>query len=903
MHSWQHHQHHMVYLIIISLYTLVMSVNAAVVQYVQRKSRVRFGVMLLFLLLVVVAAVIVVRIRNAVKIQDKGRFEEVSISNIKRKLAANAEDIGIPAGELESAIANEIKDIEAKEKAGKLCNISPLPNGRCGKGYSMENGCCYPHSSERNKTHEKLQLAGGIIKDIGISVVAGLIVEKALMKGLTTRASRAATSRAAVGAAKAAKTAAAGAAKAVKNAVSIAKAARAFAAAGKAAAAGAKYAVAASGGPVGLMVTAALLAFDAISITLDILDVDGYDSFTSQGLLTNMKNIIDSSVAKEFEKNDIKYPMLFPISILFPEEMALAQEYMNAQIIEKYLDIEMAKNAKVQSAFDKYIQDIIENPDVEQPVPKEYIDFIGELYNIKHLERDRAVYSKLKELLGDQAYKISFYESISGPDQMGISLSPEGAKEWNSENQEIWLQNNDLFNPPDPDTLKIPDEPAACYTDTYYVYTSGTADKPNMSPKKLPEKTVIANYYGSLLAFCEKTRKMKGTSTGVDPKALGTRFNFDTGVCEFSKDMCKRYGLEFKNNDCKPRPGQGVAELIFGTTITRAYIKEYSQRLDDFKSGDPEKIMIALAKTQLDLMTFGLGSVILTETLKSYAKKSKPATVGDCPSGMRDDGVNCWLDPYKIPTGTIPNTCRASEPTKIGARCYEDCPDGYERNEAVPTLCEPKCGGDYPLKRGLVCYEDCTDRGENWKNDSLLMCKTKCPSGSRDEGLRCKQNIKTSSFVALTHRKHCYKKYGGTGVVSRAASTCHEPCLPGFHLVSAAWGSGHCAKNHSTRLRKSKSIFDFGKTKERKSHSVKCPDGKEERGGLCYEPCKNKGPEGQYKYKGVLDWCQPEGGAGIKKGLDDRMKCPDGWERKGPLCYQPCKEGERDDGLFCKRME
>lgn len=836
----------MVYLIIISLYILIMSVNAAVARVIQGRTRVRFGVMLLLLLLFAVVAVVVVRIRNVVKIQDKGRFEEVSISNIKRKLAANVEKAGIPAEELESAIAAEVKDIEAKEKEGKLCNISPLPNGRCGKGYTMENECCYPQGSVRNKTHEKLQMAGAIIKDLGISVVAGIIIEKALFRALTTKASRAAT-----------RTAATGARQALKTALSVARAARTAAAAGKAAAAGAKYAVTASGGPIGLMVAAALLAFDAISMTLDILDVDGYDSFTSQGLLTNMKNIIDYSVAKEFEKNDIKYPMIFPISILFPEEMALAQEYMNAQIIEKYLNVEMAKNVSVQSAFDTYVQNIIDNPDVEQPVPKEYLDFIVNLNKIKHLERDRAVYSKLTELLGDQAYKISFYESISGPDQMGISLSPEGAKEWNSENEKIWLQNNDLFKPPDSETLKIPDEPAACYTDTYYIYTSGSADKPNMSPKKLPEKTVIANYYGSLLAFCEKTRKMKGTSTGVNPKALGTRFNFDTGICEFSKDMCKRYGLEFKGNDCKPRPGQDVAELIFGTTITRAYIKEYSQRLDDFKSGDPEKIMIALAKTQLDIMTFGLGSVILTETLKSYPKKSKPATVGDCPSGMRDDGVNCWLDPVYRGPGK-PLGCKPDEEKK-GQLCYPKCRDGYDSR--------------------------------------ALECEGKCPPGSKNTGLTCLQPIHAyipGNKCSNPFKKCFYQRAPCRDGYSYRGTTCNENCLPDFTFRSGAAGSAFCDKPRNR----------YSRAGDAKPLSLSsCPEGEERQGLLCYNKCSDKGPEGQYKYNAVLDWCQPEGGAGIKKGLDDRMKCPDGWERKGPLCYQPCKEGERDDGLFCKRME
>lgn len=843
--------------------------------------------LLLLLLTAVIVIVVVVRRRRVdTKVDGFIKEKEITLAEAKSKLAKDAKELGISPEELEAALTEEV------EKDKKRCMITPLPNGLCGAGYYLEKDCCYPLDSVRNKQHEKLELAGGIIKDVGISIAAGVIIESILY-----RAAVSSSQRAALAASRAA------AWQGVKAAVAAARTTRTIVAAGRVAAASGKYAVAAAGGPPGLIIAGALLAFDAISITLDILDVDGYDSFTSQGILTNMRNVIDYSMATEFEKNDMDYPMIFPISTIFPAEMKLAQEHMSTQIIGKYLKSEMAKKPNVQAVFDKYIDDVIENPDVEPPIPKEFTDFILELYKIKHLERDKILYAKLKELLGDRANKIAFYESISSRDRMGISLTREAAQEWNSQNEKTWMENNSLGDPPDKEDAGKIDKPAACYTDTYYVYQSGTADKPNMVARKLPEKTVIVNYYGPLLAYCEKIRKQKSSSTGVDPKALGTRFNFDTGVCEFSKELCKRYGLEFKNNDCKPSPGQDVAELIFGKTITRAYIKEYRQRLDDFKSGDPKKIAVAGLKTQLDLFTFGTGSVILAEGMKSYAKESKPATVGDCPSGMEDKVGSCWLNPVYRGVGTIPNTCRSTEPTKIGGRCYEDCPEGYERNEAVPTLCEPKCGGDYPLKRGLICYENCADRGENWKNDSLLMCKTKCPPGTRDEGLRCIQSIKTSSFTWFEHRNDCYKQYGGTGVVSRAASTCHEPCLPGFDLASAAWGSGHCVKNHSTRLRKSKGIHEFGETKQRKSHSMKCPEGKVNEDGLCYKPCEHKGPNKQYKYKGVLDWCQPEGGAGIKKGLDDRLKCPEGWERKGPLCYKSCKEGERDDGLFCKRME
>jgi hypothetical protein len=835
-----------------------MSVNAAVVQYVQRRRRFKLFGLLLMLMALAVAAVIVVIVRRRADTKEKRvTVDEIKLSDAKRKLNKDAEELGLIPEELEDALEQEL------ENEKKKCNISPLPNGLCGSGFYLEKDCCYPLSSTRDKKHEKLEKAGGIIKDVGISIAAGVIVETVLYRGLTTRAyreglkaSRVAAwqgvKTAATGGAKSAATASATGAKTARAALAAARAARAVSAAGKLAAAAGRYAMAAAGGPIGLMIAAALLAFDAISLTLDILDVDGYDSFTSQGLLTNMKNIIDYSVAAEFEKNDIEYPMIFPISTLFPEEMELAQEYMSSQIIGKYLIPEMAKNAKVQSVFDKYVQDMIDNPDVEPPVPKEFTDFVSELLNIKHLERDKLLYSKLQELLGDQAYKIEFYESISSRDRMGISLSREAAKEWNSANEKTWMESHDLYNPPEINETKTPPKQAACYTDTYYVYQSGPADKPNMIAKKLPEKTVIANYYGPLLAYCEKVRKMKSTSTGVDPKALGTRFNFDTGVCEFSKKMCDRYGLEFKGNDCKPRPGQGVAELIFGTTITRAYIKEYDQRLDDFKSGDPGKIMVALLKTQLDILTYGTGSVIITEVMKSYAKKSKPTTVGDCPSGMRDDGVNCWLDPVYRGPGK-PLGCRDDEEKK-GQLCYPKCRDGYK--------------------------------------SSALECEGTCPDGSKNTGLTCLQSVKNHFHGVLKHRKHCYNKYDNQGYLNRGASTCNAPCLPGFTRRSSALGTAFCDKprNRYSRAGQSKPLSS-------------CPEGYERQGLLCYKKCSNKGENNQYKYKGVLDWCQPEGGAGIKKSLDDRMKCPDGWERKGPLCYQPCKEGERDDGLFCKRME
>jgi hypothetical protein len=845
-----------------------MSTNAAVIQFVQRQRRFRLLMLLLLLLLITVAIVVVVvvvrRRRAETKVDGFVKEKEITLAEAKSKLAKDAKELGISPEELETALTEEV------EKDKKRCMITPLPNGLCGAGYYLENDCCYPLDAVRNKQHEKLVLAGGIIKDVGMSIAAGVIIESILYRAATSSAYRASLA-----------TARATAWQGVKAAVTAARTTRAVVAAGRVAAATGKYAVAAAGGPPGMIIAGALLAFDAISITLDVLDVDGYDSFTSQGILTNMRNVIDYSMASEFEKNDMDYPMIFPISTIFPAEMKLAQEHMSTQIVGKYLKSEMAKKPNVQTVFDKYIDDVIKNPDVEPPIPKEFTDFIIELYKIKHLERDKILYAKLKELLGDRANKIAFYESISSRDRMGISLTREAAQEWNSKNEKTWMENNSLGDPPKKEDAEKIDKPAACYTDTYYVYQSGTADKPNMVAKKLPEKTVIANYYGPLLAYCEKIRKKKSSSTGVDPKALGTRFNFDTGVCEFSKELCERYGLEFKNNDCKPSPGQDAAELIFGKTITRAYIKEYRQRLDDFKSGDPGKIAVAGLKTQLDLFTFGTGSVILAEGMKSYAKKSDPATIGDCPPGMRADAYSCWLDPVY-------------------------------RGPGKPLGCK-----DDEEKKGQLCYPECRDDYES-KN---LECEGKCPAGSKDMGLTCLQSIhayippqkcKTKSVKDFFNNlvKKCFwepepcdvrevpadsylgKKLDEAGISRKyikRGTTCNEPCLPGFTFRSGAAGSAFCDKPRNRYSR-------AGQAKPLSS----CPGGYEKQGLLCYKKCSDKGPEGQYKYKGVLDWCQPEGGAGIKKS---RLECPEGMERKGLRCYKSCKEGERDDGLFCKRMD
>jgi len=762
------------------------------------------GGLLVLLLFIVVILLLVYRQRQK-KTADARihkRISEVTAKQVEDRVRIAAEETGHDPDVLEAELKEQVE-----EQAAKSCMVNPIGNGQCSPNYTLENGCCYPDASAPpNPNIAKIEMA----KTLAIAVGGGLIVE-AMLVAAATRAARGA--KAGVTGAKAGLAGA----KAAKAAITSAKLATAGVKGGvvaaKAGAAVGKASVAARGGPIGIAVAVAMLIFDAISIALDLTDQGGYDSQTTNSTLNKIKRIIDYETQKALEKEGIEYPLLFPLAVAYPEDFAVAMEYAMTQVNDKHMLEELLKDDALLNIVADFTEEAEVDPNTE--MPEEFVTFLSGLSMRFHLERDTFIFQKLQEILGPKSYMIELYEGMSTPDRIAVTLSQRGVQEWNDQSKETWFANNDLFKQPDP--LPAGDDPmAALYTDTYYVYESGPSDNPTMVPKTLPYKVAIAGFYGGLISFCEKSRKIKSTSPTIDPRKLGVEYQYDTGVCKLTREYCSRYGLEFKGGDCHLRPGQGVAELIFGQVVTRELIRAFTSP-------------------------------------PSYAKKSKgPATVGDCPSGMRDDGINCWLDPVYRGVGKIPGICRASEPKKIGLRCYEDCPDGYEPNAAVPTLCEPKCGqgsnANYPLKRGLICYKDCRDKGGGWFNGSLLECAG-CNGGWKSDG-----------FLGC-------KKKGGW-----------KPAWP---------------------YRESRGSRGIGLAKERKHHSLKCGDDQVEQAGLCYDKCSNKGDQGQYKYNGVLDWCQPEGAAGIKKGLDDRWECPEGSHSIAGICYKDCKSGERDDGLLC----
>ena len=463
------------------------------------------------------------------------------------------------------------------EEEFKPCLFPPYSNGTCDKGYRIETGedtgkkCCYPEKSiQPSKFQKNLKLANRIIQEILIALVITELLERMVKKlvGKTTvkaggKVAVSSTVRAAKRAALASKTAA----------MSI----RTVAKTGSRAVFKSLI-----GGKVG----AVFLAIDVIGMVLDIKDTAGYASFIPQGTFQNTKNVIDTKWFEAMEVQDLEFPIIYPLGLLYGANYEAGIEVGQAKLVDKYFvsDMELEKNSEYKKAFDDYVDELVDsivNETGEPEFPKKIEDYVIKITEDHYTERDELIYEELKNFIG--LANCQLYPKISSPTTIGITLTQEGARKLNETNKNKWLTD-------DPDDENIEVALTAIYTDKYYIYdkdaTGQSEDNPIMEEVTLPEKTVLATGYGALFSMCEKRRKMKSSSAAITPTNYGSYFDFENAKCVFTSSLCDRYGLKLENNDCVEREGQKIAEMAFGTTITRASITEWTDRLDTLKSRD-----------------------------------------------------------------------------------------------------------------------------------------------------------------------------------------------------------------------------------------------------------------------------------------------------------------------------
>ncbi len=545
----------------------------------------------------------------------------------------------------------ELQNAKQQTANKKKCMYKKATNGKCPPGWEInDSGCCDPVESaaDRKKAQRKMMMNMGkqMIKEELTTVMAktlmkrgGKFMAKMVMK---------------FGAKMAGKLAA-------KLAVRIvAKVAV------KMAAMAAKMAAYGAAGPVG----AAMLLFDMLSMAIDIMDLGGYATFTYNTTNTATRNSIEYMVEKGMREAGMDYPQLFPVGEAFPKEYGqvngmmldhFMSDTMDAMGLEGQLPGEsVAQSEKRKAAFELVGQAFMATldekgeqiPGKEFQMPKEAEEIFANVYDsvikAKFQKRDKFIHDKMKAALGSRADEIQMYPSMSKPGTVGVSLSKSGMTKWNASKRNEFFQYFDALKPKElPDDYRQP--MVAIYTDQYRETDQAAlrranpkefAKKPVMKDKILPEKVMLGGYYGQLIANCEKSRKAMKTGKRVHPYNHGVRFNHDTGTCTYTGSYCSKMGLKHvggRLTDCKLRKGQKIAEMIFGTTVTRGVIRastKLKKRAKDLFSGNPKKMLNAALDNVLDPFGLGLPHVkYAKQAAKAAAKVAQKAAKAAAAAG------------------------------------------------------------------------------------------------------------------------------------------------------------------------------------------------------------------------------------------------------------------------------
>ena len=346
-------------------------------------------------------------------------------------------------------------------------------------------------------------------------------------------------------------------------------------------------------GPVGW----ALLIFDILSITLDLADTSNYSSFLENKMNLEMRDVLVYKFYEAVKMDGGDFPVLFPYSLLFPDEAAKVAEEVNLKMFGDYI----TELTEIEGGTDYLVSLFTGEMEAEEAgtgsppetteqtqqglnVMERFFDRVREKH---HLKLDKYTFDLLQnEIPQDRKGDIVFVESLSTKSSVGIAISEQAAIKWNNDKRTEWFTYLDPFFPPNiPEPDWVPPL-MAVHTNKYLapnLINPGTENQPNLTYKTLPQKVTLAYPFGPLVTNCEKPRTSAKYKEPVDPREFGVSFNPVEGICNFTRNYCTRYGIDFKNKtwkdttkytDCELSGEQETLEAIFGTTVTRK-AKEY----------------------------------------------------------------------------------------------------------------------------------------------------------------------------------------------------------------------------------------------------------------------------------------------------------------------------------------
>jgi hypothetical protein len=527
--------------------------------------------MLFCVFVLVVGALVYLRSRQ--RQQQAKTVQEIKsanerLSDLQQQLGDHKSNVyaaGSEYGLTEEDIDNELL----------TCLVYP-ENGVCDTTfYELKDGCCKLKNNvkELNEQHRR-EFMNKMLLEVGVTIMAEILITSVLPRIGKTMLAKINTKALARVLGRVAKSCV------VKLSV-------------KLTAMTARILVKLGSGPVGW----ALLIFDIISIALDLADTSNYSSFLENKMNLEMRDVLVYKFYEAIKMDGGDFPVLFPYSLLFPDEAAEVAEEVNVKIFTDYMleltEVEggtdylvslLTGELEAEEAGTASPQETAEETQEGLTVMEKFFDRVREKH---HLKLDKYTFDLLQDKIpqGRQS-DLVFVESLSTKSSVGIAISEQAAIKWNNDKRTEWFTYLDPFFPPNiPEPDWVPPL-MAVYTNKYLapnLINPGTENQPNLTYKTLPQKVTLAYPFGPLVTNCEKPRTSAKYKEPVDPREFGVSFNPIEGVCNFTRNYCERYGIDFKNKtwkdttkytDCELSGEQEVLEAIFGTTITRK-AKEY----------------------------------------------------------------------------------------------------------------------------------------------------------------------------------------------------------------------------------------------------------------------------------------------------------------------------------------
>jgi hypothetical protein len=407
-------------------------------------------------------------------------------------------------------------------------------------------------------------------------------------------------------------------------------------------------------------------------------------------------------------------------------------------------------------------------------------------------------------------------------------------------------------------------------------------------------------------------------------------YNKDTKICDLNETYCKQKGMKWDGKNCKLDKGQEVAEMMFGTTVVRGLNALYSP--DQYESCPAGARPAGEIAALVGVATLGTGAAASTylgmtmcasdkcpdgqdrvsglcydQCKTGYDDKSdgitgmkvqgmcykcpdgfKKTTTGmcqrvSCPSGQEQgtglgagfcykkcsdlhggeytesDGASICKKP--CPAGMVQEalTCRRNAETKTSASAQKTCPSGWSQSIAGPGgMCQQDCTDGYK-KYGGLCYHPNVDTSKL----SRIPDKGACNAGDRDDGTSCFSPIKTSWNSCAYTIKGC-KQWGKLTKLSLTNDHCKswgDVCqgrsqTTGGTIVKTLMQRQSCPAGYSGPTGgfcyavakpppASKPLTEVGQCNDASK-----PEGA---GGMCYQKCSDFG--GSFK-RSAVGLCQ-----------------------------------------------